>query len=392
MKRHASITELAQELQSENAKKYDIVIPSSKIKMKDGQLIISGDGLDSKLTAVLAESGISQSESLTLDVMGTAHGNISDKLGIPKKYYDRMISHPSILDENVNYWLSETKKNYFLRNFVDKAEQKGVCRALLSDRFKVIDNFDVLMATLEAVKSSGVSLQIQDCDITETRMYVRFVAPEIEVDSPELLKNYRVPNGSPNQGKTGIISGFVISNSEVGCGQFSISPRAVVLACKNGMVFKDDAFQKTHLGSQMDTYSSVEWSDATREKNMELIICQVKDAIKTYISEEFFTKKIQHLEQVGKKKLDNPFEVVRNVSKNLQFSDEKQAELLNYFTMGGDTTAFGVCQAMTYFGQVCNDADLQFEMEKEAVSMLENIENYDVPMKKKTLKTLAVSN
>jgi hypothetical protein len=324
--------------------------------------------------------------------MGTAHTNISEKLGIPKKYYDRLLEHPKLLDENVNYWLSSAGKNYLLRNFVDKTEQTGVCRALLSDRFKVIDNFDVLMATLDAVKSSGVNLKIQDCDITDTRMYMRFVAPEVEVDSPELLKNYRVPNGSVNQGKTGIISGFIISNSEVGCGQFSISPRAVVLACSNGMVFKDDAFQKTHLGVQMDAFSQIEWSEETRQHNINLIISQVKDAIKTYISEEYFTRKIQHLEQLGKTKLEHPFEVVKNVSKNLAFSEEKQADLLNYFTQGGDTTAFGVCQALTYFGQVCEDADFQFELEKEAVTMLENIEVYDKPMKKKTLKTTAMMN
>lgn len=392
MKRHITLQELAEELRVDNAKKYDIVIPSSKIRMADGQLIVSNEELNEGLSSVLADSGISESNELKLDVLSTAHGNISDKLGIPKKYYDRMLDNDGILEYNVNYWLEKANKNYFLRNFVDKQEQTGVCRALLSDRFKVIDNFDVLMATLEAVKGSGVNLKIQDCDVTDKRMYVRFVAPDIEVDSPELLKSYRVPNGSDNQGKTGIISGFVISNSEVGHGQFSISPRAVVLACQNGMVFKDDAFQKTHLGGQMDAFSQIEWSDDTRENNMKLIISQVKDAIKTYISEEYFTRKIQHLEELGKTKLNHPLEVVKNVSKNLSFSEDKQHDLLNYFIQGADTSAFGVCQALTYYGQVCEDADFQFELEKEAVSMLENIESYDKPMKKKTVKTTAMSN
>ena len=392
MKRHITLSELAEELKADNAKKYDIVIPSSKIKMVDGQLIVSNEELEDGLANVLAESGIVQANILTLDVMDTAHGNISDKLGIPKKYYDRMLTHTPLLDENVNYWLERAKKNFFLRNFVDTAEKSGICRAMLSDRFKVIDNFDVLMAALEAVKESGVNLQIQDCDITDKRMYIRFVAPDVEVDSPELLKSYRVPNGSEDQGRTSIVSGFVISNSEIGHGQFSISPRAVVLACKNGMVFKDDSYKKTHLGGQMDAFSQIEWSEDTRQLNMNLIISQVKDAIKTYISEDYFTRKIQQLEEVGKKKLEHPFEVVKNVSKSLSISEDKQADLLNYFTQGADTTAFGVCQALTYLGQVCEDADLQFELEKEAVSMLENIETYDKPMKKKTIKSTALAN
>jgi hypothetical protein len=392
MKRHSTLQELAQELQTENAKKYDIVVPSSRLKMVEGQLTIQGESLDDALTQVLAESGISQSNAITLDVMNTAHGQISDKLGIPKKYYDRIIQHPELLDENVNYWLERANKNYFLRCFVDEAEQTGVIRAFLSDKFKVIDNYDVLMAALEAVKDSGVNLQIQDCDVTDKKMYVRFIAPEVEIDSPELLKNYRVPNGSPNQGKTGIISGFVISNSEIGYGQFSISPRAGVLACSNGMIFHDDAFKKTHLGAQMDAFSSIQWSEDTRQKNIDLIIAQVKDAINTYISEDYFAAKVQHLEEVGKKELEHPFEVVKNVSKNLQFSEDRQADLLNYFTQGADVTAFGVCQAMTYYGQVCEDAELQFDMEKEAVAMLENVEAYDKPMKKRTVKATAAAN
>lgn len=392
MKRHSSLQELANELLAENAKKYDIVIPSSRIKMVEGQLIVQSEELGDDLSKVLAESGISQSNGITLDVMHTAHGNISDKLGIPKKYYDRLLQEPELLDENVNYWLERANKNYFLRCFVDKEEKTGVVRAMLSDRFKVIDNYDVLMAALDAVKESGVNLSIQTCDVTDKKMYIRFVAPEVEVDSPELLKNYRVPDGSPNEGKTGIISGFVISNSEIGHGQFSISPRAVVLACRNGMIFHDDAYNKTHLGGQMDAFSKIEWSEQTKQHNIQLIISQVQDAIRTYISDDYFTAKIRHLEEIGRKKLDHPFEVVKNVSKNLSFSEEKQAELLNYFTQGGDTTAFGVCQALTYYGQVCEDADTQFEMEKEAVAMLENVESYDKPMKKKTVKATAAAN
>jgi hypothetical protein len=392
MNRHITLTELAEQLRTDNAKKYDIVIPSSSIQMVEGQLMISSGEMGDDLAKVLAQSGIVSAGALNLTVMGTAHANISEKLGIPKKYYDKMIQHPELLDENVNYWLSNVNKNYFLRNFVDKEEKTGMCRALLSDRFKVIDNYDVFYAALEAVKESGVNLQIQDCDITDTRMYIRFVAPEIEVQSPELLKNYRVPNGSPNQGSESIISGFVISNSEIGHGTFSISPRAVVLACKNGMVFKDDSYKKTHLGGQMNAFSQIEWSEDTRQLNMNLIISQVKDAIKHYISEDYFTAKIQHLEAKGKKELEHPFEVIKNVSKSLSFSEDKQADLLNYFTKGADTTAFGVCQALTYYAQACDDADLQYDLEQEAVAMLDNIESYDKPMKKKTVKTTAMSN
>jgi len=53
MKRKADLTTLVDELKSESKKKYDIVVPSSKIKFVDGQLVVSGEDLDDEITKVL---------------------------------------------------------------------------------------------------------------------------------------------------------------------------------------------------------------------------------------------------------------------------------------------------------------------------------------------------
>jgi hypothetical protein len=69
---------------------------------------------------------------------------------------------------------------------------------------------------------------------------------------------------------------------------------------------------------------------------------QVKDAIKHYSSEEYFSGKIQELEQKGLEKLNNPLDCCKNVTKSLSISEEKERNILNYFVQSGDFTAFGV--------------------------------------------------
>jgi hypothetical protein len=383
--KNLSLTEIVVALQTQNLKKQDFVVPSKFIKMKGSKLqVINGDKLNS-LSDLLLQTGISFDDEDTLQkmelqVLDCCHTQIGSKLEIPKKYYHKMLpeKYHALLDYNVTSWFQDKDTNFLLRTFIDKDEKTGVARAMLSDRYNVIDNYDVMLATLEAIKESGINIQIESGDITDTKFYMRFVCPDIELEAPDLLKNYRVPDGTT--GSNGIISGFVISNSETGNGKFSISPRAIVLACRNGMIFKNDAFQKTHLGSKMEEYSTIDWSEETRQKNYDLVISQVKDAIKHFASQEYLGAKIHELLEKGNKELVYPIEAMKNVTKSLAISDEKESSILNYFVKSGDTNAFGLTQALTYFAQHNATPEERYEIEINSVLVLDNIEEFDKPL------------
>ena len=49
-----------------------------------------------------------------------------------------------------------------------------------------------------------------------------------------------------------VFAGFVITNSETGCGAFSLTPRLVVQVCRNGMTITRDAMRVVHLGERLD--------------------------------------------------------------------------------------------------------------------------------------------
>lgn len=381
--KNLSLQEIVQALQTQNLLKQDFVIPSKYLRMDNTNLIVLNEEKLDSLSKLLLETGISTEEhdlqKIELAVLDCCHTQIGSRLDIPKKYYDKMLANTMahhILDYNVTSWFNiKNENNFLLRTFIDKEKKTGIARAILSDRYNVLDNYDVMLATLDAIRESGINVQIESGDITDTKFYMRFICPDIEMDAPDILKNYRVPDGS--KGGNGIISGFVISNSETGNGKFSISPRAVVLACRNGMIFKNDAFQKTHLGSKMEEYTTIDWSEETRQKNYELVCSQVKDAIKYYASEEYLGAKIHELVEKGNKELNHPIETIKNVSKHLSISEEKESSILNYFIKSGDTNAFGVTQALTYFAQHNASPEERYEIETESVIILDSIEEFD---------------
>ena len=52
---------------------------------------------------------------------------------------------------------------------------------------------------------------------------------------------------------------------------------------------------------------------------------------------------------------------------------------MNYFIKSGDTNAFGVTQALTYFAQHNATPEERFDIETNSVLILDNIDDFDKP-------------
>lgn len=372
---------LVKELESQKLRKKDLIVPSTSLKMIEGKLALTDSKPDKELFNLLSNSGITisnNSQTDYFDITDSCHAQISDKLGIPGRYYERLRKEAvDMLDYNVTEWLNRKPANYFLRSFVDNNGGNGIARAFLSDRFKVIDHLDILITALEAIRQSDQKVIIDSADLTEQKMYVRFIAPDIIKSAPELLRNYKVPYGSNNDSGFGVCSGFILSNSETGHATFTIAPRLMVLACRNGMILQKDKIAERHLGTKMEI-GSFDWSENTRQKELELIQFQVKDAVNAYLSENYLGNVLDEMSLKGSKVLEHPVDAIQNISLSLNFSEERKNELLNYFIQGGDTTGFGAVQSITYLAQKVQP-DTRYELETASVSILNNIENYDRP-------------
>jgi hypothetical protein len=344
-KQNMSLPELVAELESQKVAKRDFVVPTSGVKME----VLTKD-LPNTDDAVEQANRILRIPMIVVpNVSGGSfepnevfHQHMAEKLGIPPKYYRRMQAEaPELLSKNVNEWLEREKRGKSLiRTFEYESMGMRIARGMLSDRYGIMDNYDILFAALTAIKESGVEVEIKECNITDKRLYVHIVAPNVEVQSEEALKSY-LRDKSVSVGH-GIISGLVITNSEVGFGSYEIRPRAFIKVCSNGLIVKDDRFRKVHLGGKMNE-GQINWSERTQQKNLDLIMSQTGDAIKQFLSEDYLSGIVRKLEDASKVELENPVDALQNavkeVAKQVSLSEENKKNIMSFFVKDGDTNS-----------------------------------------------------
>lgn len=194
-----------------------------------------------------------------------AHRQLGLQLKIPAPYYERMrAENPGLLMANVNGWFQQSPDTRRMVRTLD-----GTARAILSDRYRRIDNYEVAQTVLPII-SEMQGARIESCELTDTRMYIKVVNERIQTEV--------VPGDI-------VQAGILISNSEVGMGSVSVKPLIYRLVCTNGMVADNGSAQSpswsnynssqltiggtssaTNAGSYSATFtptSNYKWSDGT---------------------------------------------------------------------------------------------------------------------------------
>ena len=140
-----------------------------------------------------------------------AHRQLGLQLKIPAPYYERMrAENPGLLMANVNGWFQQSPDTRRMVRTLD-----GTARAILSDRYRRIDNYEVAQTVLPII-SEMQGARIESCELTDTRMYIKVVNERIQTEV--------VPGDI-------VQAGILISNSEVGMGSVSVKPLIYRLVC-----------------------------------------------------------------------------------------------------------------------------------------------------------------
>lgn len=364
--RQRNLTELVSLLSAQHDQRHDIVQHSKGIRAEGGRLHVDG------AATTFDWSGVTQAEGVYSPTAVFQEG-AADKLGIPLAYLRKLHSeHPALWDANINGWLERDERKFMVRTFPGNGGQPGVARALLSDKYQIIDNLDVLTAALDGVARAGITVEIPDsgCDLTERRMYVRVVATNLEVAAPNFLSNYRAPSGAWGAANPLVSAGFVITNSELGGGAFSVAPRVVVQVCTNGMTVTQDAHRVVHIGARQDT-GTIQWSATTNRKHLDLITAKTTDAVKHFLTRDYLTEFIAGIEARAANPIHEPESAIKTVCTTLKFTENQRADILSHFIKGGDVTAGGVMQAVTSVALTQTNGDTAAEMEASALRALE---------------------
>ena len=383
--RNAGLTDFVTLLRDNHARREDMVLGSMRFGVKDGDLIVK-DG-----DTQLSEDGVTVRDAryIASDVF---EGGVADKLGVPVKFLRglRTSGRFDLYDQLVNGLLHgksvrratgvevihpEDPRNFMIRTYRadDDTDAPGLARALLSDKYGVVDNLDFTMAILDGIREAGVELSADNfsADVSDRRMFLRVSAPEIATLAPDLLRGYRSPYG----GATGdenptVFAGFVASNSEVGAGARSITPRLVVQVCSNGMQMTRDVMRAIHLGSRREE-GQIDWSQDTLDKELDLVRAQTRDAVKKFLNVDYMRSAIAQLTEAAGIAITRPTDTLEHVGKQLRWSQEQQDSILGHFVKGGQLTAGGVLQAVTAYAQEVDNADTANDLEEQAIRAME---------------------
>jgi hypothetical protein len=361
------IPELIGELQAQQNRKLDLVIPAHHMRATtDGHLEIDGVG-----EPLLTADGVTL-PSGRFTPTRTFDAGIADKLGVPQPYQRKMRDHGlhELLAHNVNTWLQrEPGRKFLIRTFRGEHGAPGVARALLSDSYRVMDNYELLLAVLDGIQELAAEVRIHG-ELTERRMHVKIVAKNISTEAPQLLRNYRSPFSGQNGADCPIVdAGVLLSNSEVGAGAARITPQLTVRVCSNGMTMVDDSIGSVHTGSQL-VDGIVDYSHDTRRKDRDLVAAKTRDAVHKFLNVDYMVAKINEIIAQAQVPVADPQATIKHVGKTLSYTATEQAGILAHFIRGGDVTAGGVLHAVTSAAQTLPDPDAGFDLERTALQAL----------------------
>lgn len=333
MKTGKTLQELAIELDRQQAAKKDMIVDMGALAMGS-----SDTGLALQVTG--------GSTSAQYGINDIAHRQIGQHLKIPALYYDRMrTEYPELLVQNVNGWFSRTPDTKRMLRTMD-----GTARALLSDRYRRIDNFEVASAVLPIISGmDGAS--VESCELTDSRMYLKVVNPRVTAE---------VKKGDIVQ------AGIIISNSEVGMGSVNVSPLVYRLVCSNGMIAQDGAVRKYHVGRANEGGEDFSiYRSETIEADDRAFLMKLEDSVRAAVDQAKFAAIVNRMREATEATMEAKVvpQVVELASKEYGMTEAEGKGILGHLIAGGDLSLYGLANAVTRQAQDVESYDRSTELE-----------------------------
>lgn len=331
MKDGKTIIELAQEVDRQSKVKRDFLVPTKQLSMT------------SKSSSLKFEDNL-------FHVSNVCHGQIASRLKIPKQYYDRMlVDSPELLSTNVNHWFYKTNEVRMIRTLDSKV------RAFLSERYRPLDNYDLLTSVLPIIQEK--QCDVVSTDVTENKLYLKVLFPKIKNE---------VKVGDVVQG------GLVISNSEIGLGSLKVEPLIYRLVCSNGMI-TGASMRKYHVGrgNNIENIQEV-LTDRTKQITDKAFWLQVQDVVRSSMSVDIFNANVEKLkESTDRKIVGNPVKAIEVTKKTFGLSETQGSSIMKHLISGSDLSQWGLANAVTRTANDEDDYDKATDLERLGGQIIE---------------------
>jgi hypothetical protein len=350
---------------------------------------------------------------LRMQIGAVAHDHLAWRLGIDKKYYQRMNEQaPELLAENLNWWLQHTPDERLLRMLRPAAltddEQKEMAalgarvrlRGMMGKGYRTIDDADLLDAILPSLENNNAKLV--DFSIDDRRMHAKFMTEFFTMDQLRAL--YAKATGLTVEQVRGHFKlngkdvswvdepmgyGVTIRHSEVGFASLSVAFVERVAKCLNDYV-SENGIAIRHTGgkdrnkalgveSDSETGDVRNTSDATQMLDNAALLSRVQDRIEREFDPKGVLERAQKLVASKVTNVERPkdvplFEFVGGVGLSLGLG-EGEIELLKEETVKsiaveGAETHFAHVQGITALARQMTNYDRRLEVERSGFALL----------------------
>jgi len=355
MKQGLSLTDFATEVQKRDQAKLDYLAP---VKLLDVRT-------NGHTSLVLREVEDAAGDELApLPINPIAHSQIAGYLGIPKAFYDHVQRNTdTIRDPNdPTLALYDTMINGLLRSCPADDTRLvrtlfGQTRGFLSDRYRQMDNLEILTRLLPVIQGlPAVNWNQSSLQVTDQKMYLQLV----DTSKPKVIKS-----GTHDRMDDVLQRGVVVTNSEVGLGSFSVQPLVFRQVCSNGLVITEYAARKFHVGGRNTGDAGIVWQSDTQKAKNELTILEMRDLMMTAMSDEFLDKIASRAQDAADQKIKGTQveATIKNVTERFRLTGDEGKAMAGHFFEEGDLSLWGLVNSITRAAQDVESYDRSVELQ-----------------------------
>lgn len=321
---------LAGQIHAVNDQKKDFLIPTQRLLLSaDGAINIFCPG----------------EEEITLSPNEHFHSQLASWTNMGKYYGILRESSPVLLAQNVNHWFQTNDKSRMIRTIGNQA------RAFLSDRYRRIDNYDLVAEIFPLLEELGYGMgDVISCHLSDTNMYLKIRNPRIsaEVGVGDIVQ-----------------SGFTITNSEVGSGSTTIQPWVYRLVCSNGLIIPDAKLGRNHVGRtlQSDDKFGI-YTDETLQLEDQAFVGKILDTIRAFSDRAKFDTIVNTMREASFRTIENLEPTVIMAATKLGLSVEEKSGVFDRLVKDRDFTQWGLVNALTRYSQDVSSYERANELEE----------------------------
>lgn len=344
-----SISEAVAEVQRHQQYKHDFIVPTKKM--------VAFHDLNENKTKLTID--VPQGGNPVIDLELTDHG--LQQFGtwghVPVNYLRRLQGEdPKFMADVMNREILNTDDARMIRTYSD--DGRGTMRAWLSRSYGRFGPEQLLQPLIGMFHQNPDKWKILECSITEHGFIMNAVMPTT-------LFDIRV--GDP------VAFGIRAYTGETGKYATGIDVLVHRLVCTNSMTTPDKltgiGYRKIHKGSQQPL-RMFEMSQETLDAEARYTQLQLRDTVQGMLRGGAFQRAVDQMRLMASSEVEDPIAATELLSKDAGLSEAESKKLKNSMMKSGDSTMWGLQNALTDMARDLEDYDRKRDLEAFAGNML----------------------